>query len=415
MQNVDSSSSGSNIRKKLLIVTTEYFHPTRFRLHYFLPYLRETFDIRIIAIASLTHDLSPDKYEKTVSRKRILFGLRRLAYILTKMTNENTGELVVLRTPFPGVFPRWLYELLTTLFAALVIRVRGIHRGFDACLATMHFAGFCALLAKMPLPIIYEDVDRCEYNYRGALARRISRFVEGYCIRNSTQVISAGYALAASAQLLRGKKVHCVPNGADLKLFEDSEISTVAEDRSALVYVGILDNWSGLDVAIKAFALISSSFPDARLNIAGRGALSVKLRKLVTDLHVDDRVSFMGHVKYESIPQLLLNSGIGLATFLDSPLVRYAFAIKLVEYMAAGLPIIATDVGDTGRIVREAKCGLLVDTSDPTAISEAMIKLLEDRNLAEMFSRNGRNYVKRFDLKCLGQQEIEIIMNTIKQ
>ena len=82
--------------------------------------------------------------------------------------------------------------------------------------------------------------------------------------------------------------------------------------------------------------------------------------------------------------------------------------------MAAGLPVIATDVGDTGKIVKEGHCGLIVENSK-VAISEAVRKLLNDRDLIETLSRNGRNLSQKFDLKYLAQKEIEIILKTIKQ
>jgi len=403
-------------KKKLFIITTDYFHSTRFRLHYLLPYLRKNFKIKVVAITHLTYDLDLDVRGKITSLKTITFVLKKFLYMLTRVIEYKDEELVIIRMPFPRLTLGWLYLILTAFVAAFLVRIKKMYEGFDACLATPNFAGLCALLLKMPLPIVYEDVDRCEYLHKDFLARKISRFVERYCIRNSDQVVSAGYALAESAETLRGMSVHCVPNGIDIRLFENSlsEKSTLSKGNASLVYVGYIAEWSGLDVVIMALRLVSSEFPNTKLIIAGKGEFASELKNLAREIHIDDKVTFLGRVKHKRIPHLLFNSGIGLAVYPDNELMRYAFTYKLLEYIAAGLPVIATDVGDTGKIVKKGQCGLIVEYS-PVAIAEAIRKLLNNRDLMTRLTRNGRNLAKKFDLECLAQKEMEIILRTIKK
>jgi len=405
-------------KKRLLIITTDYFHLVRYRLHDMLPWLRKDFEIKVVAIAPLTYDLQLAGMVRgaRASLRGISLALRSLPYLLSRIVEHKDEGLVVIRMPFPhvGYGWLWLYLVLTAVIPAFLIKINKIYQKFDACLASSNLAGFCALLVRMPFPIIYEDVDRCEYLCKGFLARKTSGFLERYCIRKSDQVISAGYTLAESAARLRGMGVQCVPNGVDPRIFKSSldEMSEMHKDRCSLVYSGSIEEWSGLDVVVRALPLISSEFPGIRLIMTGSGTYLGQLAKLARELGVDSRVAFLGHVQYEKLPSILSNSDVGLVVDRDEEFRRYAFSHKLLDYMAAGLPVIATDVGDAARIVESSQCGLIVGYS-PEAVSNAIKSLLSNRDLMETYSRNARNFVKKFDLKYLAQDETRTILKTI--
>jgi glycosyltransferase involved in cell wall biosynthesis len=93
---------------------------------------------------------------------------------------------------------------------------------------------------------------------------------------------------------------------------------------------------------------------------------------------------------------------------------KYAFTLKLIEYMAAGLPVITTNVGDGAQIVKESNSGYIIDYS-AESFSNAVINLIRDDDLRHSMSMNGTKYAKNFDWGGLASLEISALNNVIAE
>jgi hypothetical protein len=407
------------IKGKLLIVTTEYFHPHRFRLHHILPFLLKNFEVKIIAIVSPLYDVPPERMQSLGSHAMIKLQMTKIFKTTPRVLREQDNVLII-RSPLLGSRLRIINVvseiIVRSIIAAWIMRLKKVYEGFDVCLASPYRAAYSALLTKMPIPIVCEDVDRFQF-FEDSFGRKIIAFIERYCIRNSAEVISAGYNLAESAEAIRGKKVHFIPNGIDLKLFKDKWYrSNIRKDSYAILYVGAIEQWSGLDVAIKSLPMVISDFPEVKLIIVGSGNAKYisKLENLVEKLKISDRVIFLGPKKYEELPTIMSKCGIGLAVFPQVELMRYAFTYKVIEYMAAGLSIIATNFGDTGRIIQKYKCGIFVEYT-PVSLANGIKRLLKDKQYMLNLAKNGRRFSKEFDLNLLAQKEIQLLAKLINK
>ena len=398
------------MKRKLLIVTTEYFHPLRHRLHHILPFLLRDFEIKIVAMAPALYDVPSCMHVWA----RAVVGMKK---ILRRKVLQEQDRVLIIRNPLlevGGDLIRIFLEIIgRAIFAAWIIKLKKVHSGFDVCLASSYLGAFSALLAKMPMPIVYEDVDRFEFLVEGTFARKIIGFIERYCIRNSAGVISAGYSLAKSAEAIRRNRVYCIPNGIDLRFFENIHDDENKEDIFSIVYLGSISPWCGLELAIKSLPLIISEFPKTKLTVIGfadmRSAPYVrKLKALAEKLNVRNKVIFSGPRKYNELPSIISKYAIGLATFQKTEVMQYAFTYKVIEYMAAGLPVIATDVGDTGKIIKEYKCGVIVE-STPESVAEGVRRLFRNREYMLMLGKNGRQSSKDFDLRVLAEKEINVL------
>lgn len=214
------------------------------------------------------------------------------------------------------------------------------------------------------------------------------------------QIINAALsanALITVCQALKDKlldlgipdeKVHVFRNGVDLNLFYPGDRDAIRTDlgveRPLFLSVGHLIPRKGHDLVIRALQKI----PDAHLMIAGEGPERATLESLVRDLQLQNRVSFMG-----SVPHDRLRDFYTAADALVLASSREGWANVLLEAMACGTPVVATDVWGTSEVVHHSVAGRLVKERTPDALAHAMHDMLqslparqETRSYAEQFS-----------------------------
>jgi glycosyltransferase involved in cell wall biosynthesis len=155
-----------------------------------------------------------------------------------------------------------------------------------------------------------------------------------------------------------------------------------------VAYIGSISGRRGIREILRALALLPSASP-AEMMLAG----PFSPNGLLTELEVLPgwaRVRYLGVLDRPSIANLLSRVRLGLLVLHREPNFVNARPIKLFEYMAAGIPVIASDFPLWRRIIGEAGCGLLVDPQDPQAIARAMEYLLSHDAEAEAMGRRGR-------------------------
>ena len=156
-----------------------------------------------------------------------------------------------------------------------------------------------------------------------------------------------------------------------------------------LLFVGRLRHYKGLHVLLDAMPRI-----DARLVIVGEGPMGVSLRAQAARLGLGERVHFAGSVSDEVLRDHLAGAGIGL---LPSSTPTEAFGLAMVEYMAAGLPVICTELGTgTSFVNQHGQTGLVVPACDPGALAAGVCELLADPAARERMGRAGRTRVREW-------------------
>ena len=154
-----------------------------------------------------------------------------------------------------------------------------------------------------------------------------------------------------------------------------------------LLFVGRLRHYKGLHVLLDAMPQIQ-----ARLVIVGDGPMAESLRAQATRLGLGDRVHFAGSVSDEELKDHLAGAGIGL---LPSSTPTEAFGLAMVEYMAAGLPVVSTELGTgTSYVNQHGVTGLVVKACDPGSLAEGIQQLLADPTARLGMGRAGRDRVR---------------------
>lgn len=159
-----------------------------------------------------------------------------------------------------------------------------------------------------------------------------------------------------------------------------------------ILYLGGLLEERGLEALVQSIPLLRSS---AHLVLLGQGALEVRLRRLAAELGVDQRVHLLAPVPPDEVIGWAASADIGVSPIVPSCLnYRYSLPNKLFQYMAAGLPVVASDFPQVRDVVVGSDAGLCVDTTDPQQIASAVDGLLADRDRRRAMGSNARRAVE---------------------
>jgi glycogen(starch) synthase len=156
-----------------------------------------------------------------------------------------------------------------------------------------------------------------------------------------------------------------------------------------LLCLGRLVREKGFDVALKAFASVSTRFPRMRLLIAGHGPEHYELRQQAAQLGIKDSVDFIGSVAPDHVPKLL-NS----VTAVLMPSRYEPFGLVALEAASVGRPIVASRIGGLSEIVIDRQTGILVEPENSAQISEAIVFLVNHPEKAIQLGRAARQRVQ---------------------
>lgn len=184
------------------------------------------------------------------------------------------------------------------------------------------------------------------------------------CSRFNARTVAARYGFEPTV----------VFNGIDTSLFRpvapDLDIVRPADGAPLLLWVGRLQPWKGVDVAIRAI----QDIPQTHLMIVGDGETRADLERLAQGLGLAERVHFLGALPRKRLPSIYAAADLLLATSFASE----TFGIGLVEAQACGLPVVASRFGGFPEVIDEGRTGLLVPPRDPAALAAAVRALLDD-------------------------------------
>lgn len=158
--------------------------------------------------------------------------------------------------------------------------------------------------------------------------------------------------------------------------------------RNEVCYLGGISRIRGIGTIVDALPQVT-----ARLNLAGIWS-ETGLRRELEARPGWSRVNDLGVLDRSGVADVLARSKVGLVTLFPTPNYVDALPIKLFEYMAAGMPVVASDFPLWRGIVEDAGCGVLVDPEDPDAIAAALNRLLADDERAAAMGASGQQTVK---------------------
>lgn len=195
-------------------------------------------------------------------------------------------------------------------------------------------------------------------------------------------------------ELIPSKKIFVLYNGIDYdKFFKIAESNKISKEKPIVIgTVCRLETQKGISYLLLAMRIILTKFPSVQLEIVGDGSLLHELQSLTKDLGISNSVKFFG--KFADVIPFYKKMHIFVL-----PSLYEGFGIVLLEAMAAGIPVIATNVDGIKEVVIDGESGILIPARNPEAIADAVLKLIENPQLADKLVDAGLKRSKSFDIK----------------
>jgi len=188
------------------------------------------------------------------------------------------------------------------------------------------------------------------------------------------------------------EKVRVIYNGVDTERFSHG-----SRDRSWLLPSGAKEKWivlvgnmhsdvKGYPWLIEAAGTVTREFPETRFVLVGDGAFRKDFEQQVAALGLEGHFLFLG--RRNDVPRI-----VGCCDIAVLPSKAEGLPNAILEYLAAGLPTVASRVGGNIEIVQDGTSGLLVPPEDSPALAEALLHLLRNPGFAATLGKKGREYV----------------------
>lgn len=224
----------------------------------------------------------------------------------------------------------------------------------------------------------------------------IFRQVARWVFRKAAAVSTCSNDLFQAARKLGAPDAcHLLAWGADpdLFLYKKSK-SSHSEEKIIIVALGRLVYKKGFDVLIRAFAEFAPHYHNVDLMIGGAGPLRESLEDLANSCGLLNRVEFPGRIPWDQVGEFLSRGDIFvLPSVKDEHGNLDGLPTVLLEAMACGLPVVASDIGGVNLVVEDGENGLLVTSNDVQSHSAALERLLDDPGLCQRIGQAARQAV----------------------
>jgi glycosyltransferase involved in cell wall biosynthesis len=302
--------------------------------------------------------------------------------------------------------------LQVSLVAAIQLARAAVRLGGDAIhvCKPQPINGLAGLLAARalgrPLYVDCDDYEAGGNRFGAAWQQRLVRFWEDYLPRQAASVTVNTRFLQRRYESLGvpAARLTYVPNGIAAARLLPPDARSVAGLRSALglgavpvaMYVGTLSRTThNVGLLLDAFALVEKRLPAARLLLVGDGEDRAALQEQAQRLGIGERTLFIGAVPAAAVLAYLALAACSVDPVVDDAVAAARSPLKIVESLAAGVPVVTGDVGDRAEMLAH-NAGVLVLPGDLRALANGIAALLEDRPLQLRLAAGARERAEAY-------------------
>jgi len=262
----------------------------------------------------------------------------------------------------------------------------------------------CAKKLKIPSIVKIDDAIYEKASGLKIIQRIIEKMISTRSLSNASKILVSNKPtkeIMKSYYKIDDEKISIVPNGVDLTYFKSKK-----KDPKKIVFSGVMYHHRGLDVLLDAAPIVIKKIPQTKIVLLGDGPEMEKLKNLAHQNNSDSNIEFKGWIDRNDIPNHLSDASIGIGPLKQTTVTENALPIKVLEYMASSLPIIAKSGTLPDDVLKNNENGYFVENY--SELSEKIIKLLQNPELVDKMGKNSLNMVQKFSWDKIGKSIIDI-------
>lgn len=198
------------------------------------------------------------------------------------------------------------------------------------------------------------------------------------------------------------KKIRIIPNGVDISIFKP--LNEIKKIPNSLLYVGRIDKRKGLDFLLKSMINVIKANNSIHLYIGGKGSKLTKYKKFIKKKGMENNVHFLGF-----IPDNNLNEWYNRVKLVVIPSIFEGFGITVIEAMAAGTTVLATNVNGIRTIIKDRENGMLVDYGDNTGLKNAILSFFLNNKFLHLRENALNEIQSKFRSKLVNEEIIDFL------
>ena len=275
-----------------------------------------------------------------------------------------------------------------------------------------HLASNAAVLCakKLQIPSIVKIDDAIFTRASGIkiLQRKIEKMINTKTLQNSSKILVVNEEVKKIIHdyyKIKNEKIFLVPNGVNITLFEGEK----SYDKKVILFSGAMYDHRGIDVLLEIASKVIESIPEVKFVLLGDGPELNKLKEIVDRKNISKNVIFKGWIDRDRIPMELKNATIGIGPLKLTTVTKNALPIKILEYMASGLPILAKNGTLPNDVLDNGKNGFLIDSNEE--LEKKIIILLNDLELNKQMSKKSIQMIQKFSWDKVIQSIIALEKN----
>ena len=253
----------------------------------------------------------------------------------------------------------------------------------------------CATKLEIPTIIKIDDAVYGKSSGLKSIQRRIEKRYNSKTLQQASRVLVPNEftkELVTEYYNLRKENISIVPNGVEIEKFEIN-----SNRKKQIIFSGVMYHHRGIDILIDAVPEIVKRHPDVEIALVGNGPELENIKNKVNELKLNSKIKFYGWINHDKISQILSKSSIAIGPLRATEVTKNALPIKVLEYMAASLPIISMSGTLPSDVLIDGKNGYFIQNSKNLA--EKIIILLNNREKITEFGNNSSQMVQKFDWK----------------
>ena len=248
---------------------------------------------------------------------------------------------------------------------------------------------------ELGIPVIVKIDDAVYQKATGikSIQRKIEQIYNAKTLQNSTRVLVSNQNtmdLVNSFYDVPMNNMSIIPNGVDLSRYNSENTQS-----KEIIFSGAMYDHRGIDILLNAVPNIIKKVPDAKVILLGDGPEFEKLQEISIQKNISENVDFKGWVDREEIHKYLSQAEIGIGPLRLTNVTKNALPIKVLEYMASSLPVIAMKKTLPDDVLINENNGYFIENEDELA--SKIIFLLENNEIRTKMGQTSKDMVSKFD------------------